>query len=985
MKRWAIPIAVVLCLGWLAATRFFSSAGEAELLEPLQVAAGGGSETRVLPSDALVFTIAGGVEVVAPFVLHEDPSAVGGVALALPKGAGSRGHKGRAKLVLSVPQSGTASVPPVQEPHGQDARATGKYHGWARVYWRDSCSNSASLKVGDGPERDLGNDCVYDSWHWVRAGQYLLQPGKVPVVIVEREDGIALDQLLFTRDPKYLPVGPISRQGEARGTRRFADDFSRSPGHGLEDWELLGGNWHINFSFDPNRIPNQYTLAGEVAALPQDGAQPAGPALALVKGPPWYGCKLAFSFFPQKEGRYGAVLDRSQDGSYGLYLGFHLSAGQARLEAESPGLHGSVELRGAIRQNQWHRVVVERWAWVTRVWVDGRMVLASYFGEPRSGKAGLFVASGSAIFDDVELEEIHWQADDGKSLSLPWTASADAKWYRTAGGTRALVGRGGSLSTSLGEMALEEAIYEEIPRQGGRLSLNAPGLNEAVDPPAALVRTAGVPPAPGQDLVVVLRRPEFAPCGAPTKATLLVSGAEACVRRIALRYSEPAQKTYTMGPYHFAQAAILDPTDYLDFTPEEERQMAQSPEADKFERRQKSIPVIGDPSDETSPWLRERGSWHVTNGILRAQGPEAVLRHAYELTGDMEFRCRLRFHEPNTAAEIELYSGPQAGGTPAVHGSGLRVGIATGKAAPLPLPPPAAGRGTGGGPPGAALLLTHPGDDQWHDLLLRVNGHTLAAALDKNPLTEGKAPRGDGGRIFLKVAVGRVDFDDIEITTPRYSAGGGLYVFQQQETDWWREGLWVDHGGNACVLASSWVSLLAQTSAGMLWNKRTFGPDLLVGFDVEESSEWYGWQHGDHSHVHHPFDNICAVLAPVPSPKSEEDGATAPGMDHGYRLEVNSQNRTATILYRNGKEVARVAQDAGFPIQYAGGHAPYSPRRNHITLVKHGAVLRAIINGKEVLRFMDPQPLDVGTAGIGGYKTRINFGHVEVRQVHDAP
>ena len=104
-------------------------------------------------------------------------------------------------------------------------------------------------------------------------------------------------------------------------------------------------------------------------------------------------------------------------------------------------------------------------------------------------------------------------------------------------------------------------------------------------------------------------------------------------------------------------------------------------------------------------------------------------------------------------------------------------------------------------------------------------------------------------------------------------------------------------------------------------------------------------------------------------------------VNRGYRLEVNSQNRTATVLYRNGKEVARVAQDGKFPIQYVGGHAPYVPRRNHITLIKRGALLRVVINAIEVLRFTDPEPLVTGQAGIGGYDTRINFSHVEVRQV----
>ncbi|MGD0091161.1 MAG: hypothetical protein ABSE73_14690, partial [Planctomycetota bacterium] len=132
-------LVVILCgLGWLATRPFSPAAGKAELLEPLQVAAGGGSEMRALPADALVLTIAAGVEVVAPFALHEDPAAVGGVALVLPKGAGSREHRGKAKLALEVPaQSGTTSFD--VKKYGPDARIATKYYAWVRAYWRDSC------------------------------------------------------------------------------------------------------------------------------------------------------------------------------------------------------------------------------------------------------------------------------------------------------------------------------------------------------------------------------------------------------------------------------------------------------------------------------------------------------------------------------------------------------------------------------------------------------------------------------------------------------------------------------------------------------------------------------------------------------------------------------------------------------------------------------------------------------------------------------
>jgi hypothetical protein len=204
-----------------------------------------------------------------------------------------------------------------------------------------------------------------------------------------------------------------------------------------------------------------------------------------------------------------------------------------------------------------------------------------------------------------------------------------------------------------------------------------------------------------------------------------------------------------------------------------------------------------------------------------------------------------------------------------------------------------------------------------------------------------------------------------------------MYDFHQREGDWFREGPWMDHGGISCVLTSHWVSLLAAKGRGVLWNKRAWGPDVQVGSDIEENADWYGWRK-DPTHAHYPFDNICMLLA---TDAWSPTAGSGPGWDRGYRLEVNSQNRKATVLYRNGKEVARVVQDGKFPMQYQGGHAPYLPRRGHVSLLKRGKLLRGFVNGKEVLRYEDPEPLDVKAVGVGGYDTRFNFAHLEVRQL----
>ena len=88
-----------------------------------------------------------------------------------------------------------------------------------------------------------------------------------------------------------------------------------------------------------------------------------------------------------------------------------------------------------------------------------------------------------------------------------------------------------------------------------------------------------------------------------------------------------------------------------------------------------------------------------------------------------------------------------------------------------------------------------------------------------------------------------------------------------------------------------------------------------------------------------------------------------------------------TVLYRAGKEVASARQDYRFPIQYGGGHAPYRPRRNRISLVRQGRRVRGLVNGVEVLSYTDEKPLTTDTVGIGGYRTRINFSRIMVREL----
>jgi hypothetical protein len=433
--------------------------------------------------------------------------------------------------------------------------------------------------------------------------------------------------------------------------------------------------------------------------------------------------------------------------------------------------------------------------------------------------------------------------------------------------------------------------------------------------------------------------------GAADAVALSAGPAVAHVRRVAIAYGTPAPDFYDEGPYHFTAPIMDDPSDYLDFSPDELKQTADPAQADKLRRQPRTYRVVGRRTDG-SPWLLEGGQWEVLDGALEGSQPGAV-QHWRDISVSLEMSGRVKLAPPASVAELDFY---------ADDNRGIRVRL--GPAAVVSEP-----AGTN------LVTLPVPADGAWHGVRVRIDGNRLTGAVDDRDVAAARVTRGVGGALRLATISGNAKFGDVQYRVPRAGPGEFFYAFDRRETDWWRDGgAWIDHGGITCALASHWLSLVAPAGRGVLWNKRTFWPDLLVAATAEENTEWFGWGQA-HSHVHHPYDNLCLLLT-----------STA-AWDSGYRLEVNSSNRTATVLYREGKPVASVPQDSRFPLRYLGGDQPYTPRRNRIALVREGVRLRALVNGVEVLAYEDPAPLPVSRVGVGGYNTHVNFSHVEIREL----
>lgn len=120
--------------------------------------------------------------------------ASGGLALALPEGAGSSeayafGQEGEARFAL-----------PGGDGPGRNL--------WLRLYWNGNCSNSLFVSLPPTEGRVNVADHAMRAWHWVMVPDLVVSPWHQEVVLRNREDGIWVDQLCLRPVGSPPPRGP---------------------------------------------------------------------------------------------------------------------------------------------------------------------------------------------------------------------------------------------------------------------------------------------------------------------------------------------------------------------------------------------------------------------------------------------------------------------------------------------------------------------------------------------------------------------------------------------------------------------------------------------------------------------------------------------------------------------------------------------------------------------------------------------------------
>jgi len=143
-------------------------------------------EYEVVPS---ILMEAENGQITAPMTVFEDHEASRGKYVMTPEGPAGEEINHGGEVVYRL-----------------DVAAPGEYVLWCRARWAGACGNSLDILL-DTAGQGFVEDPVYEVWHWVALRRKLkLDAGEHFLVIGNREDGSAVDQVLLTQDPDYRPT-----------------------------------------------------------------------------------------------------------------------------------------------------------------------------------------------------------------------------------------------------------------------------------------------------------------------------------------------------------------------------------------------------------------------------------------------------------------------------------------------------------------------------------------------------------------------------------------------------------------------------------------------------------------------------------------------------------------------------------------------------------------------------------------------------------
>ncbi len=117
---------------------------------------------------------------------------------------------------------------------------TAKYLLWAYALWYDECTNAVFAKINNKEKTIIGNDPVYQKWHWVRGFEIKLTKGTHELSLSNHSDHIAIRKILLTNSPSAQPQG-----NQIIFSDIFYDGFDGCDKGNFNKWNIISGEWLV--------------------------------------------------------------------------------------------------------------------------------------------------------------------------------------------------------------------------------------------------------------------------------------------------------------------------------------------------------------------------------------------------------------------------------------------------------------------------------------------------------------------------------------------------------------------------------------------------------------------------------------------------------------------------------------------------------------------------------------------------------------------
>jgi len=116
----------------------------------------------------------------------------------------------------------------------------GKYHIWAYSLWFDECANAVFAQVDNMDKAIIGNDPIYNEWHWVRGFDLKLKKGTHDLILSNHSDHIAIQEIFITNSSSQTPGGTGLVFSDI-----FYDGFDGCDQGNFTRWEITKGSWSV--------------------------------------------------------------------------------------------------------------------------------------------------------------------------------------------------------------------------------------------------------------------------------------------------------------------------------------------------------------------------------------------------------------------------------------------------------------------------------------------------------------------------------------------------------------------------------------------------------------------------------------------------------------------------------------------------------------------------------------------------------------------